>query len=54
MNYDKIIELNNVTLQDCCELYNYKNVETVINDGKIVDFMKRNDDFFGFCAEMRS
>lgn len=40
MNYDKIIELDNVTLQDCCELYEYKNITTVINDGRIVNFEK--------------
>lgn len=40
MDYDKIIELDNVTLQDCCELYEYKAVITVINDGRIITFEK--------------
>ena len=40
MDYDKIIELDNVTLQDCCELYEYKGVVTVINDGRIITFEK--------------
>lgn len=40
MNYEQFIELDNVTLQDCCELYYYKNIETVINDGRITDFIK--------------
>lgn len=42
MNYDKFIDLYNVTLQDCSELYNYKNIETVIEDGRITDFVKEN------------
>lgn len=40
MAYDKIIDLDNVTLQDCEDLYKYKNISTVINDGKVVDFEK--------------
>ena len=40
MDYDKIIELDNVTLQDCYELYAYKGITTIINDGRIVNFTK--------------
>lgn len=40
MDYDKIIELDNVTLQDCEELYDSKGIETIINDGRIVNFVK--------------
>lgn len=40
MEYDKIIELDNVTLQDCEELYEFKGIETIINDGRIVNFVK--------------
>lgn len=38
MDYDKIVDLDNVTLQDCLELYEYKNMITIINDGRIVNF----------------
>ena len=44
MEYDKIIDLNNVTLQDCCELFQYKNIRTVINDGRIVDFISKKEE----------
>lgn len=40
MNYDKIIELDNVTVQDCCELYEYKGLTTVINNGRVSTFEK--------------
>lgn len=40
MDYDKIIELDDVTLQDCEELYDLKGIEIVINDGRIVNFVK--------------
>lgn len=43
MEYDKIIDLNNVTLQDCCELFQYKNIRTVINDGRIVNFISEKE-----------
>lgn len=40
MDYDKIIELDDVTLQDCEELYDFKGIEIIINDGRIVNFVK--------------
>lgn len=40
MDYDKIIELDDVTLQDCEELYDLKSIKIVINDGRIVNFVK--------------
>lgn len=40
MDYSKIIELDNVTIQDCCELYEYKGIATIINDGRVVNFEK--------------
>lgn len=40
MDYDKIIELDNVTLQDCEKLYDLKGIEIVINDGRIINFVK--------------
>ena len=31
MNYDAVIELDNVTLEDCIDLYEKKGIATVIN-----------------------
>ena len=40
MKYENVIELDNVTLEDCIELYEKKNVTTVINDGRVSNFTK--------------
>ena len=40
MNYDAVIELDEVTLEDCIDLYEKKNMSTIINDGCIKDFVK--------------
>ena len=42
MDYSKIIELNNITIEDCLDLYEKKNMATVINDGRIINFEKEN------------
>lgn len=42
MDYSKIIELDNVTLEDCIDLYEKKNMITIINDGRIINFEKEN------------
>ena len=34
MDYDKIIDLDNITLEDCIKLF-YNNIFVIINDGKI-------------------
>lgn len=34
MDYDKIIDLDNITLEDCIRLF-YCEISIVINDGKI-------------------
>ena len=43
MNYDKIIDLNNVTLEECVDLFEKKNIVTIINDGRIIDFEKEEN-----------
>lgn len=43
MKYEDFVELDNVTLQDCIDLFEKKNKRTVINDGCIVDFVKEED-----------
>ena len=40
MDYDAVIELDNVTLEDCIDLYEMKSTYTIINDGYIKDFVK--------------
>ena len=39
-NFDTIIELDNITLQDCFDMYNMKNMYTIIKDGKVINFKK--------------
>ena len=39
MNYENVIELDHVTLEDCIDLYEKKNVRIVISDGHITDFV---------------
>ena len=40
MNYEAVIELDSVTLEDCIDLYEKKNTRIVISDGHITDFVK--------------
>ena len=40
MDYDAVIELDEITLEDCIDLYEKKNVRTVIGGGHIIDFVK--------------
>ena len=43
IDYSSIIELDNVTLQDCEDMYRTKNMNTIINDGRIINFEKENN-----------
>lgn len=38
MDYSKIIEMDNVTVEDCMDLFEKKSKRIIINDGKIVNF----------------
>lgn len=40
MDYDSFVDLDNVTIGDCLDLFNFKDIATVINDGRIVTFEK--------------
>lgn len=40
MNYEDIIEFENMTLQDCEYIYNIENIYAQINDGRITDMRK--------------
>ena len=43
MNYENIIELDNITLEDCIDLYDKKNMYTIINDGRIINLVKEEN-----------
>ena len=43
MDYSNIIELDNVTLQDCDNMYRMKNMRTAIDDGRVVNFEKEEE-----------
>ena len=38
IDYNSIIELDNVTLQDCEDMYRTKNMRTVIDNGRVINF----------------
>ena len=38
MDYDTVIELSEVTLEDCMDLYEKKGICTIINDGRVINF----------------
>lgn len=40
MDYNNVIELDEVTLEDCIDLYEKKGIATVINNDKIENFIK--------------
>ena len=42
MDYDVVIELDNVTLEDCIDLYEKKDIATVINNGRVINFVKED------------
>lgn len=43
MDYSRLIDLDNVEIEDCLELYYKKDIITIINDGHIVNFEKTNE-----------
>lgn len=43
MNYETIIELSNVTLEECLDMYKMKNMITIINDGRIINFEREEN-----------
>ena len=43
MDYNNIIELDNVTLQDCGDMYRMKDMITVIDDGRVINFEKEGE-----------
>lgn len=43
MNYNNIIELDAVTLEDCMDMYSMKNCYAVIKDGHVSNFVKESE-----------
>lgn len=43
INYEDMLELDNVTLEDCLDLYKKKGMYTELNDGRIINFAKEDD-----------
>lgn len=39
MNEEPFINLDAITIEDCLEMKQFKNRETIINDGKVVDIV---------------
>ena len=42
MNYEKIIDLDNLTISDCERFYN-NGKRIVVNDGKVVDIVEEEE-----------
>lgn len=40
MNHEVVIELDNVTLEDCVELYEKKSIKTIISNGRVENFVE--------------
>lgn len=38
----KCVNLQNVTAQDCADMFDFKEYVTIINDGKVCGFEKEN------------
>ena len=43
MDYSTVIELDNITIQDCIDMYKMKNMITICNDGKVIGFGKEGE-----------
>ena len=43
MDYNQIMELDNITIQDCIDMYNMKDMITICNDGKVIGFGKEGE-----------
>ena len=43
MDYSTVIELDNITIQDCIDMYNMKDMIAIINDGKVIGFGKEGE-----------
>ena len=40
IDYSMVIELDNVTLEDCLDLYKKKGIFSISNDGRLINFTK--------------
>ena len=44
LDYGQIIDLDNVTIQDCENLYDNVGKVAIIEDGRVINFMKEEDE----------
>ena len=42
--YEQIIDLSNVTIEDCVVMYQCKNECAILSDGVLVDFTKEKEE----------
>ena len=54
MGYESFIELDNVTLEDCVDLYEKKGISTTIEDGRIINFVKEWSIILVICGKTAS
>lgn len=43
MNYENMIDLDNVLLEECQKIYDNDGLCTVINDGRVINFVKEDE-----------
>lgn len=41
VDYSKYIELDDVTLEDCLELFIKENMVVILNDGQVINFVNK-------------
>lgn len=44
MDYEQVIELDNVTIDDCVDGYKYRGRRTIIEGGRVVGFVDEGAD----------
>ena len=42
-NYNKIIEMDNITIQDCIDMYDKKGMRAIIDNGRVINFEKEDE-----------
>lgn len=46
MNYDSYVEMDNVTIEDCLELFRFFNKTSVLEDGRITNFVQEDNNYY--------
>lgn len=50
MNYGRILELDRVTPNQCLDAFELRGRQVVINDGRIIDFLEKDEDELTYWA----